>query len=157
VVTKYTHGIVMTLFLIIIFGCNTENVPDEISFLDSRKAIQDNNPEDELMVASSEPVLPATLEFGQKLNFEIVYELKSIEKTAIWVRPFVNGHRAGGYSAHHLIIVEKGAENPSVVTGWFFFNKPTQIDEIRVLMKDANTGKIVKEISYPITAAWTNP
>jgi len=157
---KYVFVIVITLFLIIIIGCNTENtenVSDNISFQDTRKVLQDDSPEDELIVASSEPALPATLDLGQKLNFEIVYDLKYVDRAAIWVRPFVNGQRAGGYSAHHLIIVEKNTENPGVVTGWFFFNKPAQIDEIRVYMRDMKTGETVKEISYQINATWTNP
>jgi hypothetical protein len=144
---KYASGIIIILFLIIIVGCNTENVTDKISFLDSRKVLQDESSKDELTVASSEPVLPATMDLGEKLNFEIVYDLKSVDRAAIWVRPFVNGQRAGGYHAHHLIAVEKDADNPGVVTGWFFFNKPAQIDEIRVYMRDLKTGDTVKEIS----------
>ena len=80
---KHFQVITITLFLIIIVGCNTENVSKKLSFLDTRKVIQDESPEDELIVASSEPALPATLDLDQKLNFEIVYELKSIEKAAI--------------------------------------------------------------------------
>jgi len=62
--------------------------------------------------------------------------------------------QAGGYTAHHLKIVEKETENPGVVTGWFYFDKPTEINEIRVYMRDLKTGDTVKEISYPIFATW---
>jgi hypothetical protein len=156
-ITKYIPGIITTLFLIIIVGCNTENASKELLFLETRRVIEDESPEDELAVVSSESALPATLALGQKLNFEIIYDLKSVDRAAIWVRPFVNGHRAGGYNAHHLIIVEKDAENPGVVNGWFYFNKPAQIDEIRLYMRDMVTSDTVKEISYQINATWTNP
>jgi hypothetical protein len=109
-----------------------------------------------LAIVSSELALPATLTVGQKLTFDIVYQLKSVRNAAIWVRPFVNGQRAPAYRAHHLVPVTKDTENPGVIAGWFYFDKPMQINEVRLYMQDLDTGATVKELSYPISAAWTN-
>jgi hypothetical protein len=142
---------------VLISGCGTETRASN-PFLPHRATIiRDDAPDDELALVSVEPALPAALAVSEKLRFDIVYELKSIEQAAIGVRPFVNSQRANGYHAHHLIIVSKDTENPGIITGWFYFDKPTQINEVRLYMQNLDTGATVKELSYPISAAWTNP
>jgi len=107
-----------------------------------------------LEIASIKPAEPAVLRLGEKLNIEVAYDLESLDGASIWARPFVNGNRAPGYSAHHLVFVDKKTDNPGVVECWFYFDKPTKIDEIRVFMQDAKSDKIVREISYKISAEW---
>jgi hypothetical protein len=141
---------------LLITGCNTETATNNPAFSDNPKIIRNDAPADELAIVSAEPALAATLSVGQKLTFDIVYDLKSVNRAAIWVRPFVNGQRAPAYRAHHLVLVTKDTENPGVVTGWFYFDKPMQINEVRLYMQNLDTGATVKELSYPISAAWTN-
>ncbi|MDD5010570.1 MAG: hypothetical protein PHQ00_00430 [Phycisphaerae bacterium] len=105
-------------------------------------------------IASIKPSLPAVLALGEKLNIEVAYDLESVDSASIWARPFAGGNRASGYSAHHLVSVNKEKENPGIADCWFSFNRPTKIDEIRVFMQDAKTEQIVREISYKITAEW---
>jgi len=80
--------------------------------------------------------------------------MESMDAASIWARPFVNGNRAPGYSAHHLIPVNKQKDNPGIADCWFYFDQPMKIDEIRVFMQDAKSDKIVREISYKISAEW---
>jgi len=149
--------IITSSIFLVANGCNSEQAVNIPAFPDSPTVIRNDAPQDELVAVSSEPPLPATLVVGDKLNFNIVYELKSLNRAAIWVRPFVNGRKAVGYNAHHIVGVTKESENPGVVTGWFLFNQPAQVNEIRVYMRDLETGRVVKEISYQINATWANP
>jgi hypothetical protein len=145
--------LILAVFCLQITGCN--NTLNKTELANNGRIIKnDASGNDQLAVISFEPSMPAKLDLGEKLNIEIYYELDSLKKAAIWVRPFVNGKRALGYSAHHLSIVENNINNPNLVAGWFYFDKPKQINEIRVFMKDLDTNKIVKIISYSISAKW---
>ena len=114
----------ITVFCLLIVGCNSEKVikSKKYSFSDTCKIIKGSNSGDLLEIVLSSKKNPAQLELGEKLEFEVVYVLDSIEKAVIWLRPYHNGKKARGYNAHHLMSVKKG--DPCVTTGWFFFKRP---------------------------------
>jgi hypothetical protein len=147
--------------------CNEGNVPAKTStavkcsatakqsFVNTRQDIKgDPNSKDVLEVTSSNPAEPAVLALGEEFNVEILYELNTLDSAAIWVRPYTNGQRMGGYKAHHVVLVDRSKEKTGVVTGWFGFDGPAEVNEIRVLMEDQKTNEVVKEISYKISAKW---
>ncbi|MFA6186922.1 MAG: hypothetical protein WC770_06915 [Phycisphaerae bacterium] len=141
-----------TIFCFIIGGCNKQIALNSPAILNTRQDIESTLASKDVLEVSS--CKPAVLALGENLNVEVLYELNSMDSAMIWVRPFVNGKRTGGYSAHHLIPVNKQKENPGVAECWFSFDRPAEINEIRVFMQDTKTRQIVKEISHKINAKW---
>jgi len=128
-------------------GCNSAT---------NKKVIQKQNPnQDVLEVLGTEPQNPVQLSLGERLQVHIGYQLNTIDKAYIWARPYKNGQKAPGYGAHHLIPVAHNDENSGFVTGWFLFRKPTEVDEVRVFMRDQVTDKIIETRSFPLCAKWT--
>ena len=115
-----------------------------------------NNVSDEyfLELVETNPLSPAVLALGQKLNIIVAYEIPSGHHVQIWARPFTNGRRTAGYSAHHLMPVN-GAEQPQgMVEMWFFFEAAAVVDEVRIFIKPVNSDDIIKTVSYPLDARW---
>lgn len=128
---------------------------NQTSISESKKNVQiSQNSNDVLEVVTTEPNSPAVLKVGEKMNVTIFYELKSLEKAAIWSRPYFNGNLARNYSAHHLTFVSNEPNDTGFVAGWFYFDKPAQIDEVRVFMRDLATNNTVKTISHKVSAQW---
>lgn len=146
-----------TVVCLFISGCNSNKITasKEYSFLDTREIIKDNGFDDLLEIVSSSIKNPEQLESGENLEFEVAYQLTSTDMAAIWLRPYRNGKRIGGYTAHNLEYVQKG--DAGIVKGWFSFKRPTQINEVRVFMRDADTNKMIREISYKFNAQWGQP
>jgi len=127
-------------------GCNNAT---------SEKIAQKQTPQQDILeVLGTDPDNPAEMVSGQKLNVHIFYQLNITETAQIWARPYKNGQKAPGYKAHHLIPVDSKKENSGFVTGWFFFDKPAEIDEVRVFMRNSATEKIIKRCSYRVYAKW---
>jgi len=108
-------------------------------------------PGDSLEVISVEPACPAVLDLGEKLRVKVRYRVVSSDSVRIWVRPYTRGRRTSGYKAHGSSTYEKGT---GVVEGYFFFDKPTVVDEVRINMRGVAIGKDVHTISYKIDARW---
>jgi len=107
-----------------------------------------------LELTSTDPVCPAVLAPGQKFKVFAVYEISSDEPMHIWARPFTNGKRTPGYSAHHLIPV--GGANPrqGSVEMWFYFERPTIVDHVQISVKPAASEEITKTITAAINVQW---
>lgn len=135
-------------------SCNKGNVPAQSSVQQAKQDISDSSSKDLLEVASCKPSESAVLSLGEKFNIEVSYEIHSLEKAAIWARPYVNGKKVSGYRAHHLIPVGVNRENPGIADCWFSFDVPVQINEVRIFLKDLEKDKIVKTISYNVNAKW---
>ena len=105
-------------------GCNSES--------SQRISQKQTSRQDILEVVSIEPESPQGLALGQRLQVHIGYQLNTAETAYIWARPYRNGNKVGGYGAHHLIPVSKKKNKTGFVTGWFFFESPAEINEIRV-------------------------
>lgn len=99
-------------------------------------------------MVETDPGVQATLGKGQTFYVRIRYE--SDEPVKLWARPYFRGKEA------------PAASNPSVdhvgsgyALGWFSFNKPANVDEIRL---SAGGGKPYREwevARYPVTLRWT--
>jgi len=96
-----------------------------------------------LKIVSTEPKSPATLEAGQKLYINFKYELGPYEAVPIWARPRTNGRSTRGYRAHGSTVYRKSVNPKGTAQGYFFFDKPTTVDEIIIRMKDVNTKEYV--------------
>ena len=72
----------------------------------------------------------------------------------IWARPYFKGALAKGYSAHHLIPRARADAQSGVAEGYFFYESPAQVDEIRVMMQDVKSQKMLKEASYKVAFRW---
>jgi hypothetical protein len=138
-------AVVTGVFLFVTVGCSTQNV------LPGVDAVIDG---DLVEVVSVVPEDDSVLGPGEKVEVEVFYRLGTVEQEAIWVRPYQGGRRIGGYSAHHLIRVTKTEEDSGIVSGWFYFNAPASVDEVRVFLQDAETGAVVKELSHPAALRW---
>jgi len=111
-------------------------------------------PGDSLEVISVEPACPAVLDLGEKLRVKVRYRVVSSDSVRIWVRPYTRGRRTSGYKAHGSSTYEKGT---GVVEGYFFFEEPVMVDEVRVKMVDSKTHKTLNNISYKVDARWFDP
>ena len=108
-----------------------------------------------LFVVSSTPELPAKLKVGERLVFDVFYDLpKEFEHAGIRARPYTNGKRTPGYKAHKAIRVSKN-EPSGIVKCWFSFEKPTTVNEVRFHMVDLS-GNIIHTGAMPVDAEWIN-
>jgi hypothetical protein len=106
---------------------------------------------DAIKVAAVKPAAPAVLKQGEKMEVEFRYSVESAEEVVIFVRPYTKGERTPGYTAHPSLGYEKGKGKD---VGWFLFNRPAVVDEVRVRMLDAKTRKVLVEFKYQIKAEW---
>ena len=143
--------IVQAVFMLIsVCGCanKNSNISSNIGSAGGEK------PGDFLDVLSTQPASPAVLDAGQKVTVEIGYEIGSAEKVVIWARPYFKGALARGYSAHHLIPRARADAQGGVAEGYFFYESPAKVDEIRVMMQDVKSQKMLKEASYKVAFRW---
>jgi protein-disulfide isomerase len=119
-------------------GCNTGNIP----------------PGTPLAVIATEPAAPAVLGLGEKLVVVIHCEPPTAEPVQIWTRPYLNGQPAQGYRAHRLETVTQENDTKAIVTGWFYYQAPKAIDEVRVFMRDVTSKEIIATHSYKIDVKW---
>lgn len=108
----------------------------------------------QLEVVSTDPEAPAILGLEQKLYVYIYYYLGPFDHVQVWARPYYKGRLVSGYLAHRIITLSKQEKEDETAIGWFYFKEPAQIDEIRVVMRDAKTKEIIKTTSYKINARW---
>lgn len=107
-----------------------------------------------LKVISTEPPSPAVLEVGQKLYINIHYRLGPSASAQIWARPYTDGSSTRGYKAHGSRRYKKAVEESGIIQGWFYFDEPTTVDEIRVKMKDNTANETVYTIAYKVDVRW---
>ena len=143
--------IVQAVFMLIsVCGCANKN--SNIS--SNTRSAGGEKQGDFLEVLSTRPASPAVLKAGQKVTVEIGYEIGSAEKVMIWARPYFKGALAKGYSAHQLIPRARADAQSGAAEGYFFYESPAEVDEIRVMMQDVNSQKMLKEISYKAAFRW---
>ena len=106
---------------------------------------------DVLEVISFDPPVPAKLGLGARLNVEIRYEMQSVDGVRIFARPYTNGKKTAGYGAHPSEVYPRGG---GVIVGWFTFQKPAHVDEVRVEMVNAANNEVIYRISREIDATW---
>ncbi len=107
--------------------------------------------QDFLEVVSTVPQLPAVLSLGQKLVVKIRYHIASADKARIWARPYTGGQVNSAMRGHGSPQYDSGS---GVVNGWFFFDEPTKVDEIRVNMVAADSQKTIVTATLKIDAEW---
>jgi len=141
---------------------NTHEIADKIAtaqqeLLDFRALVEQISREalgSSLEVISVEPSSPAVLNPGEKLTVKFRYRLGSSEDVQIWARPYTRGSRTRGYKAHGSPHYKKSVNKTGVAEGWFYFDEPTVVDEVRINMRDVTTGENVYTASYKIDARW---
>ena len=111
-------------------------------------------PKASLEVISTDPPSPAVLDVGEKFYVKFRYRLGSSEAVQIWARPYIRGSRTRGYKAHGSSHYKRAVKESGVAEGWFYFDKPTVVDEVRINMRGVATGKDVHTISHKINARW---
>ncbi len=111
-------------------------------------------PRGSLEVVSTEPVSPAVLNFWERFYVKFRYHLGASDKVQIWVRPYTRGAETPGYRANGFSYYKKAVKESGVAKGWFCFDKPTLVDEVRVYMRDVASGKEVYSVSHKIDARW---
>ena len=112
------------------------------------------SPGTSLAVIATEPETPAVLGLGEKLVVVIHCEPPSSEPVQVWTRPYRNGRQAQGYRAHRLETVSKENNSNGIVTGWYYYESPNVIDEVRVFMRDLSSKEIIASHSYMIDVEW---
>ncbi len=107
--------------------------------------------QDSLKIISIEPKSPAILALGEKLTVDVQYNLSSVEQAHIFVRPYTGGNKTRGYRAHSSPLYNVGS---GIIQGWFFFDKPTKVDEVLVRMVPDDSREPVVVTRLKINAEW---
>ena len=107
--------------------------------------------QDSLEVVSIIPRCPAVLPLGQALVVRIRYHLTSANQARIWARPYTKGLRTSAYRAHPSPFYPAGRR---MVEGWFCFDQPTKVDEVRVEMVPADSREPIATASLKLDAEW---
>lgn len=108
-----------------------------------------------LEIIRFEPGVPATLHPGDRLHVVIRYRMQTADTVRIFARPYTHGEPTPGYGAHGSPEYPRGEGE---VVGWFTFDKPTKVHEVRVQMVDAaDPDHVLVEIGRPIKAQWVKP
>jgi hypothetical protein len=108
-----------------------------------------------LEIANFEPAVPVTLHPGERLHVIVRYGMHSVNGVRIFVRPSTHGKLTPGYRAHGSPVYSRG-EGEAV--GWFTFDDPTKVHEVRIQMVDAaNPDHVLVEIGHPIESQWVHP
>ena len=107
---------------------------------------------DRLTITKFSPDLPASIAIGEKLIVTVEYDINSVEEAQIFVHPLRNGRGIPGCRSHGCRPIEQGK---GVMKGYFTFNKPAIVDEVRVKMVNAkDQSHICTSISKEISAQW---
>jgi len=107
---------------------------------------------DRLTITKFSPDLPASIAIGEKLIVTVEYDINSVKYAQIFVRPLTNGKGTPGYRAHGCRPIEEGK---GVIEGYFFFDEPAIVDEVRVKMVNAkDQSHICTSTSKEISAQW---
>ena len=158
---KLIHLIFISL-LLLSYGCSKkeeesdlqkDTVQKSASTIDeSTKLTQEQFIGDRLTITKFSPDLPASIAIGEKLIVTVEYDINSVKEAQIFVRPLTNGRGTPGYRAHGCRPIKEGK---GVIEGYFFFNEPTIVDEVRVRMLNAkDQSHICTSISKEISAQW---
>ena len=107
--------------------------------------------QDLLEVASIVPQSPAVLSLGQRLVVKIRYHLSSADQVNIWARPYTAGRRTSGYKAHPSPRYDPGS---GVLEGWFSFDNPAKVDEVRVSMVSASSRQPIATATLKVDIEW---
>lgn len=112
-------------------------------------------PENGLQIIGFEPGLPAELHLGDRLHVRVRYWMQSADTVRIFVRPYTNGEPTPGFHAPGSPEYGRGEGE---LVGWFEFDKPTKVHEVRVRMVDAaDPDRVLAEVGRPIKAIWFKP
>jgi len=106
---------------------------------------------DLLEIVSPTPQTPTVLSLGERFTVKVRYHLASVNQARIWARPYTGGKYTSGYRAHPSPMYDAGTGE---MEGWFFFDEPTKVDEVRVQMVPADSREPIAAASLKISAEW---
>ena len=107
-----------------------------------------------LKILSTDPKSPAILKPGQKVHINFKYDMGDYDAVQIWARPRTNGSITRGYKAHGSSVYNKYDGAKDTIQGYFFFDEPTEVDEIIVRMKDSKSGEYVCVAKKKVDFKW---
>ncbi len=133
----------------------SESVGDDTAWIDDIRLYRGSAPpkpqQDSLEIVSTMPQTPAVLSLGEKLFVKVRYHFTSVEQARIWARPYTEGKRTPGYRAHPSPRYDAGS---GVIEGWFYFEMPTKVDEVRVEMVPVDARQPIAVAAVMISAEW---
>jgi len=133
----------------------SESVGDDTAWIDDIRLYRDSAPpkpqQDSLEIVSTMPQTPAVLSLSEKLFVKVRYHFTSVEQARIWARPYTEGKRTPGYRAHPSPPYDAGS---GVIEGWFFFETPTKVDEVRVEMVPVGAQQPIAVAAVMVSAEW---
>ncbi len=110
-----------------------------------------SRPGNALAITAIEPASPAHLKFGERMLVHIHYSVTNADPVIILARPYTHGEKTDGYNAHPSYRYPAGSGD---IVGWFYFDTPARVQEVRVDMLTARTRQPVASISQAINASW---
>jgi hypothetical protein len=104
-----------------------------------------------LKVSEMSPKTPAELALRQKVVVKVDFNNPGPDSVQIFVRPFTQGSKSNGYTAHASRAYPAGEGK---VEGFFLFETAAQVDEVRVTMVDLKTNKEISVLKVPVDFKW---
>lgn len=106
---------------------------------------------DSIRATRYSPSPPATLRVGRKFHVRMEFRVASTGQALAFVRPYTNGSPTPGYRAHPSATFNRG---DGTAVGWFFFDSPVRVDEIRVTLRDRATQRVLAERRCRVNLRW---
>lgn len=130
--------------VLLVMGCATTPVP--------RVELPAFPPdEDAVAIVAVRPLPPAALQPGDRLEFDLVYQLSSAERATLYVRPYTDGRQSRNYMGHAPIECQPGLAK---VHAWISFRGPAAIDEVRVMLIGTERRELLAVVTNRIDAVW---
>ncbi len=107
--------------------------------------------EDGVAIVAVRPTPPARLQPGDRMEFDLVYQLSSTERATLYVRPYTDGRQSRNYIGHAPIECETGYRK---VDAWISFRSSAAIDEIRVMLIGAERRELLAVATNQVEAVW---
>ena len=137
-------------------GGGSELIAREILLVTVRPIVRSEaaGKESTVELTSMNPPTLATLKTGEKCVVTVRYNNVGPNPVHVFAMPYTNGNRTPASWSSGSRTYQIGSGD---VEGWFLFNKPTAVDEVKVTMVDSKTRETLLTKNIPVQLNWAGP
>lgn len=138
------RAFLFTFSVMLVAGCATTRMP---------QAILPVFPygEDGVEILATRPPLPARLQPGERLEFDLAYQLSTADGALLYVQPHTGGRQSRNYIGHAPIECKPGYHTAEA---WISFRGPARVDEVRIMVIGAEQRVPLAVVTNAVDAAW---
>lgn len=98
-----------------------------------------------IKISSMSPKSPATLKLGERFTIKLHYKNPGKNVVLVYARPQVLGTSSP---------IPQAKSKAGFVEYWFYFDKPTVVDELELKMVDQTENKVLATEKVPVKLTW---